>query len=56
MVVKIKAINGAESIPEGWTEQGKAGRGTDKCEAGQVESQALGTGTFADDNVQGEVF
>ena len=56
MVVKIKAVNGPESVPEGWAEQGKAGGGTNESEAGQVQSKALSTGAFADDDVQGKVF
>ena len=56
MVVKIKAVNSAESVSEGWTEQGKAGGSANQCKAGQIQSQALGTGSFADDDIQGKVF
>jgi len=56
VVVEIKAVNGTESIPEGWAEQGKAGGGANQREAGQIKSQAPGTGSLADDNVQGKVF
>ena len=56
MVIKIKAVNGPESIPQGGTEQGKAGGGANQRKAGQIQSQTLGTGTFADDDVQGKVF
>jgi hypothetical protein len=56
MVVKIKAVNGAESVAEGRTEQSEAGGGANQRKAGQVKSQALGTRPFADDDVQGKVF
>jgi hypothetical protein len=56
MVVKIKAVDSAESIPEGRTEQGKSGGSANQREAGQFQSQALGSGPFADDDIQGKVF
>jgi hypothetical protein len=56
LVVEIKAVYGAEPVPEGRTEQGVASGGANHGKFGQVEPQALGTGAFADDDVQGVVF
>jgi hypothetical protein len=56
VVVKIKAVNSAESIPQGRAEQGEAGGSANQGKAGQVQSQALGPGALADDDVQGKVF
>jgi hypothetical protein len=55
VVVKIKAVNSTESIPERRTQQSKSGGSANQGETGQVQSQALGTGTFANDDVQGKV-
>ena len=56
MVVEIQAVNGPEPVSQGWAEQGEAGGGTNQGETRQVQTQALGAGALADDDIQSEIF
>ena len=56
MVIEIKAIDCPEPVSQWWTEQGITGGGADERETGQIETQALGAGALADDDIQGKIF